>query len=189
MKKINKLGLGILATLAIVAAAPLHAADDKYVSDPYGRPVKDPFGRCVLTIGGVNFPECSGEVAPPPPAQPTIQKLTLSADAFFDFNKSNLKPAGKASLNKLVSDLSQVQQVNYIDVVGHTDSVGSDSYNQRLSEKRSASVREYLVQQGVNPSIVRTAGQGERQPVASNDTAEGRAQNRRVEITIEAAGQ
>ncbi|HXH02534.1 MAG TPA: OmpA family protein [Candidatus Competibacteraceae bacterium] len=186
----TKIGASVVASLTLLAAAvpAVQAQEQLFVRDNYDRPVKDPFDRCVLTMGGVTFPECVGEVAAAPAPQPVVERLTLSADAFFDFDKSTLKPAGKASLDKLVSDLNRVESVNSIDVVGHTDSVGSDAYNQRLSERRAAAVQQYLVQKGVNPAIIHTSGMGERQPVASNATAEGRAKNRRVEITIEASG-
>jgi OOP family OmpA-OmpF porin len=110
---------------------------------------------------------------------------TVSAQALFDFDKAILKEQGKAELHKL-SDLIRNQglTVGDIDVVGHTDSVGSDEYNQRLSIRRATAVRNYMVGQGVNGSIIDVIGMGERQPVASNDTEEGRAMNRRVDILV-----
>jgi outer membrane protein OmpA-like peptidoglycan-associated protein len=74
-----------------------------------------------------------------------------------------------------------------MNIVGHTDSKGSDAYNQALSERRAASVREYLASQGLDGSKISTSGRGEADPVASNDTADGRQQNRRVHITAELA--
>lgn len=110
---------------------------------------------------------------------------TVSAHALFDFDKSILKEQGKAELHKL-SDLIRNQglTVGDIDVVGHTDSVGSDEYNQRLSIRRATAVRNYMVSQGVNGGIIDVIGMGERQPVASNDTDAGRAMNRRVDILV-----
>lgn len=182
----SKLSLSVLATVAMLGAPMAFADNHLFVKDPYNRPVKDPFGRCIITRGGTDFPECTGVAAVTPPPEPTVSTMTLSADAFFDFDKSDLKPAGRASLDQLVADLNRVQQVNRITVVGHTDSIGTDAYNQGLSERRAATVRDYLVSRGVNPAIVSSRGEGERNPVASNATAEGRAQNRRVEVTIEA---
>ncbi len=176
-----KVSLGVAVAASLLLAGPSAMAEDKYLKDPFDRPVKDPFDRCILTIGGVDFPECSGVA--PAPQEPTIETMALSADAFFDFDKATLKPAGRASLDTLVSDLGQVQQVNSIDVVGHTDSVGSEQYNQGLSERRASSVRDYMVSKGVSPSLITTSGRGELEPVATNATPEGRAQNRRVEIT------
>ncbi|WP_370526495.1 OmpA family protein [Pantoea sp. Ap-967] len=74
--------------------------------------------------------------------------------------------------------------VNKIKVVGHTDSVGSDAYNQKLSERRAASVAEYLISQGLAPQKVTSEGHGESEPVADNDTEEGRAHNRRVDLHL-----
>ena len=110
-------------------------------------------------------------------------KVTYAADAFFDFDKSVLKPEGKAKLDDLVS---KVQGVNLevIIAVGHTDSVGSDAYNQKLSVRRSESVKAYLVSKGIEKNRVYTEGKGEKQPVADNRTKEGRAKNRRVEIEV-----
>ena len=122
-------------------------------------------------------------VAPVAPAAATTQKVTYAADAFFDFDKSVLKPEGKAKLDDLAS---KVQNINLevIIAVGHTDSVGSDAYNQKLSVRRAEAVKAYLVSKGIDKSRVYTEGKGEKQPVASNKTADGRAKNRRVEIEV-----
>jgi len=110
-------------------------------------------------------------------------KVTFAADAFFDFDKAVLKPEGRAKLDDLVSKM-QGLNLEVIIAVGHTDSVGSDSYNQRLSIRRSEAVKSYLVSKGVEKNRVYTEGKGEKQPVADNKTAEGRAKNRRVEIEV-----
>ena len=109
--------------------------------------------------------------------------MTYAADAFFDFDKSVLKPEGKAKLDDLVSKIKGVN-LEVIIAVGHTDSVGSDAYNQKLSMRRSESVKAYLVSKGVEKNRVYTEGKGEKQPVADNKTKEGRAKNRRVEIEV-----
>ncbi|CAN7531763.1 OmpA family protein [Acidovorax sp. LjRoot117] len=119
--------------------------------------------------------------APPPPAVAT--KVTYAADAFFDFDKSVLKPEGKAKLDDLVSKVKGIN-LEVIIAVGHTDSVGSDAYNQKLSVRRSEAVKAYLVSKGIEKNRVYTEGKGEKQPVADNKTAEGRAKNRRVEIEV-----
>ncbi len=121
-----------------------------------------------------------------------VQRINLSADALFDFDKANLKPAGRASLDRLSHDLRRARQIHGIQVVGHTDSIGSASYNQRLSERRASSVKHHLVNRGVESGIISTRGMGERQPIAPNkrrhgaDNPAGRVQNRRVEVEIEA---
>lgn len=121
--------------------------------------------------------------APAAPAPAVATKVTYAADAFFDFDKSVLKPEGKAKLDDLVSKVNGIN-LEVIIAVGHTDSVGSDAYNQKLSVRRSEAVKAYLVSKGIEKNRVYTEGKGEKQPVADNKTAEGRAKNRRVEIEV-----
>ena len=121
--------------------------------------------------------------APVAPVAPTVQKVTYAADAFFDFDKSVLKPEGKAKLDDLSSKVKNIN-LEVIIAVGHTDSVGSDAYNQKLSVRRAEAVKAYLVSKGIDKSRVYTEGKGEKQPVADNKTAAGRAKNRRVEIEV-----
>src|SRR5688572_16001017 len=120
---------------------------------------------------------------PPPPAPPAATKVTYAADAFFDFDKAVLKPEGKAKLDDLVGKVKDIN-LEVIIAVGHTDSVGADAYNQKLSVRRSEAVKAYLVSKGIEKNRVYTEGKGEKQPVADNKTAEGRAKNRRVEIEV-----
>ena len=120
---------------------------------------------------------------PPPPPAPVSEKVTFAADAFFDFDKSTLKPEATAKLDDLVSKTKGIN-LEVIIAVGHTDSVGSDEYNQKLSIRRSEAVKAYLVSKGVEPNRVYTEGKGEKQPVADNKTTEGRAKNRRTEIEV-----
>jgi OOP family OmpA-OmpF porin len=122
---------------------------------------------------------------PPPPAPqpPAATKVTYAADAFFDFDKAVLKPEGKAKLDDLVNKVKDIN-LEVIIAVGHTDSVGSDTYNQKLSVRRAEAVKAYLVSKGIEKNRVYTEGKGEKQPVADNKTAEGRAKNRRVEIEV-----
>ena len=120
---------------------------------------------------------------PPPPPVPVSEKVTFAADAFFDFDKAVLKPEGIAKLDDLVSKTGGIA-LEVIIAVGHTDSVGTDAYNQKLSVRRAEAVKAYLVSKGVEKNRVYTEGKGEKQPVADNKTAEGRAKNRRVEIEV-----
>ena len=129
-------------------------------------------------------PAPAAKPAPAPaPAPAVATKVTYAADAFFDFDKSVLKPEGKAKLDDLVSKVKGIN-LEVIIAVGHTDSVGSDAYNQKLSVRRSEAVKAYLVSKGIEKNRVYTEGKGEKQPVADNKTAEGRAKNRRVEIEV-----
>jgi outer membrane protein OmpA-like peptidoglycan-associated protein len=99
----------------------------------------------------------------------------------FDFNKATIKSDSAAILDDAVATLNKASTVN-VDVVGHTDSVGSESYNQKLSERRAEAVMGYLVDHGISASRLSSSGRGESEPVASNDTKEGRYENRRVEL-------
>jgi adhesin transport system outer membrane protein len=122
-------------------------------------------------------------VAAPVAPKPAPVKVSLSADALFDFNKSDLKAAGLASLDSLVERIKGVQ-LDVVIAVGHTDSVGSEAYNNRLGLARAESVKAYLVSGGVDVKRIRAEGRGESQPIADNATEEGRAKNRRVEIEV-----
>jgi outer membrane protein OmpA-like peptidoglycan-associated protein len=105
------------------------------------------------------------------------------SDVLFDFGKHSLRPAAREKLAK-ISGIVLSHPGLRLEVEGHTDSVGSDEFNQKLSEQRAGGVREYLVSQGLNDGTVTARGFGESQPVASNDNAAGRQQNRRVELVV-----
>lgn len=121
--------------------------------------------------------------APKPAPAPTSEKVTFAADAFFDFDKAVLKPEGKSKLDDLTGKLKDIT-LEVIIAVGHTDSIGTDQYNQRLSVRRAEAVKSYLVSKGVEANRIYTEGKGEKQPVADNKTRDGRAKNRRVEIEV-----
>lgn len=202
MKKLNKVAM-LFASAALVTAAGAQTIDNW----------KNGTGELVWKNGTNelcwrdNFwtpataaPGCDGAIvaqapaaapAPAPvvvppvvaPAPPAATKVTYAADAFFDFDKSVIKPAGKEKLDDLIGKIKDIN-LEVIIAVGHTDSVGSDSYNQKLSVRRSEAVKAYLVSKGIEKNRVYTEGKGEKQPVADNKTAEGRAKNRRVEIEV-----
>ena len=119
----------------------------------------------------------------PAPQPPAATKVTYAADTFFDFDKSVLKPEGKAKLDDLIEKVKGIN-LEVIIAVGHTDSIGTVKYNQRLSVRRAEAVKAYLVSKGIEKNRVYTEGKGESQPIADNRTAEGRAKNRRVEIEV-----
>lgn len=119
----------------------------------------------------------------PAPAPVPVMAMTMQAETLFDFDKSVLKPAGKETLDALVADVAKVN-VETVIAVGHTDAIGTNSYNQALSIRRVEAVKAYLVSKGIPSDQIKTEGRGEGQPVASNQTREGRAKNRRVEIEV-----
>jgi OOP family OmpA-OmpF porin len=120
---------------------------------------------------------------PKPKPAPVAEKVTLAADVLFDFDKSILKNEGKNKLDDLASKVKAIN-LEVVIAIGHTDSIGSDAYNQKLSVRRAESVKAYLVSRGVEPNRIYTEGKGEKQPVASNKTKDGRQKNRRVEIEV-----
>lgn len=122
-------------------------------------------------------------VAPVVPPAPVQEKVTFAADAYFDFDKSNLKPEAQAKLADLV-DKTKGVNLEVIIAVGHTDIVGKDAYNQKLSISRAEAVKSFLTGKGVEKNRVYTEGKGSKQPVADNKTSEGRAKNRRVEVEV-----
>lgn len=119
----------------------------------------------------------------PPKPKPVAEKVTFAAEVLFDFDKSVVKPDGKAKLDDLAAKVRGIN-LEVVIAIGHTDSVGTDEYNQKLSVRRAESVKAYLVSKGIEANRVYSEGKGEKQPVADNRTAEGRAKNRRVEIEV-----
>ena len=128
-------------------------------------------------------PAAKPAMKPKPKPRPVAQKITLAADVLFDFDKSVIKPAGKSKLDDLAGKMKSIA-LEVVIAIGHTDSIGSDAYNQKLSMRRAGAVKAYLVSKGIAPNRVYTEGKGEKQPVASNKTRDGRAKNRRVEIEV-----
>jgi OOP family OmpA-OmpF porin len=167
--------------------------NESYVGDGKHHYIRDSSGNCVrtsswkaedMTVECGAEPPVVAKMAVPPPA-PVYEKNTMAAEALFDHDKSALKPAGKEALHDLNESIkAKGARVVDINVIGHTDSDGSEEYNQALSVRRAESVRDYMVSQGVDPSIIDVSGEGESNPVASNATKEGRAENRRVDIHV-----
>jgi OOP family OmpA-OmpF porin len=143
----------------------------------------------------VPAPAPVAQPAPPPappappasaaaPAPKTVsEKVTMAADTLFDFDKAVIRPDAQSKLDDLVAK-SRAVTLEVIIVVGHTDAVGSDDYNQKLSVRRANAVKAFLVGKGVPAGRVYTEGKGESKPIADNKTQDGRAKNRRGEIEI-----
>jgi OOP family OmpA-OmpF porin len=206
MKKLNKVAM-LFASAALVTAAGAQTIDNwKNGTNElvWKNGTNELCWRDANWTPATAAPGCDGAIAPamaapapapmvPPAARPApaapaapvvaATKVTYAADAFFDFNKSVIKPEGKAKLDDLIGKIQGIN-LEVIIAVGHTDSVGSDAYNQKLSVRRSEAVKAYLVSKGIEKNRVYTEGKGEKQPVADNKTAEGRAKNRRVEIEV-----
>ncbi len=149
----------------------------------FGRPAARPV---VYTPPPAAEPMPAPVVQTPPPAPqpvPVSEKVSFAAEALFDFDKSVVKPEGKAALDDLLNKL-QGMNAEVMITVGHTDSIGTDAYNQKLSLRRAEAVKAYIVSKGVDASRVYTEGKGETQPIADNKTSEGRAKNRRVTVEV-----
>ena len=207
MKKLNKVAM-LFASAALVTAAGAQTIDNwKNGTNElvWKNGTNELCWRDSSWTPATAAPGCDGAIVPPAPAPapapvatpvpapapapvapvapPAATKVTYAADAFFNFDKSVLKPEGKAKLDDLVEKIKGIN-LEVIIAVGHTDSVGSDAYNQKLSIRRSEAVKAYLVSKGIEKNRVYTEGKGEKQPIADNKTAEGRAKNRRVEIEV-----
>jgi OOP family OmpA-OmpF porin len=177
-----------------------------YVVSAQGKAVKTGTGECLRSAqftAALATEECdpdlipkpapapAPEVKPEPTPAPTpapvpapvteTRKVTLEADTYFDFGKSTLKPAGKSRIDAELAKLNG-KTLNGAIAIGHTDSIGTDAYNQKLSEQRAKAVKDYMVAKGVPADKITIKGMGEKQPVASNKTKDGRAKNRRVEV-------
>jgi OmpA-OmpF porin, OOP family len=205
----SKLTLG--GALFALAASSAYADYTPNLQDSTGRAVRDGSGHCVVTSGLV-LPECAGVPAPKPaaPAAPSApaapaapeaapvpakpapssvrQSVVIQADALFDFDKSVVRPDGKRAIDEALGKVSGVD-LEMVIATGHTDSIGTERYNQKLSERRAAAVKAYLVSKGIPSSKVTTIGKGESQPVATNKTAAGRQKNRRVDIEFKGVRQ
>jgi OmpA-OmpF porin, OOP family len=150
----------------------------------FGRPAKAAYVAPAAPVAAapVEAPQAAPVQAAPEPV-PTSEKVSFAAEALFDFDKAIVKADGKAALDEFMAKLEGVNTEVMI-AVGHTDSIGSNAYNDKLSLRRAEAVKAYLVSKGLEPSRLYTEGKGETQPVADNATAEGRAKNRRVTIEV-----
>jgi len=202
-----RLALLLACSLCITPATSSAQSRDAYVRDSSGTIVRnsnvgDPrIGNLCVRTGywtpAQAIAECD-DIAPRPPEpkrlepaplhppiypkpRPEPVKVTYAADVFFDFDKTVIKPDAKVKLDDLVAKLQQVN-LEVMIAIGHADAIGSDAYNDKLSVRRAEAVKAYLVSKGIEANRVYVEGKGKRLPRADNRSAEGRAQNRRVEI-------
>jgi len=210
-KQFSKITL--LAALGLSASVALAQVpnNDGHLFDTRGVVAKSGFGLCWKTTRwtpAMALAECDPDLvkkpeppkpapapaaAPAPTPKPAAQKVTLAADALFDFDKAVLRPEGKAKLDD-VTDKLKGMKLEVIIAVGHTDRIGSDQYNQKLSEKRAEAVKAYLVGKGVEPNRIYTEGKGEKQPVTGDKCGKSEKKtkqlieclqpDRRVEIEV-----
>lgn len=193
---IGRLIGSIAAGMLLANVAVAHEAGtvtDGYVGDSQKHYITHSTGDCVRTghwkkedqTVDCGLVPVAKAPPPPPPAPPTYEKFTLAAEALFDHDKSVVKQAGKDALHALDNKIkSKGATVVDIDVIGHTDSDGSEEYNQALSIRRANAVKDFMVSEGIDASIIDVSGKGELSPIADNRTREGRALNRRVEIHV-----
>jgi OmpA-OmpF porin, OOP family len=198
----------------VFAASQSFAASDLmssgYAHDASGVVVRDNSGNCVRTSNWTKqsaTKDCDSHLLPPPVAaapapepvaaapdpvpaeiaaiEPQRDPINISEKAQFDFDQAVLRAEDKQRLDAAVAELKALPEDATIQVTGYTDSVGTEEYNRDLSMRRAQAAQEYLVSNGVDQKRIVLSGMGESNPIASNDTAEGRAMNRRVEVVAE----
>ncbi len=188
----HSLSFAALLGLSVSALAQTPGIDTTgtvgYAIDQRGYVAKSGTGLCWRTgywTPAMAIEECDPDLvkkdAAPAPAEaaapaaapkPAAQKITLAADALFDFDKATLRSEGKAKLDKLAGDMKDIK-LEVIIATGHADRFGTDAYNQKLSEKRAAAVKTYLVGKNVEPNRIFAEGKGEKQPVTKPDQCKG----------------
>lgn len=185
---------GALATLSGVTAL----ASSGYATDSRGSVVTSGVGECVQTSEwsqAGHTPGCdpaqaaekdtTAMAAVEPVAAPVaLISISDKRNVMFAFDSDVLTPAAIQEMGGVVGRIRDLEDVSAIRIVGHTDSVGSEAYNQQLSERRAESVRQFLESRGISATLLSASGEGELNPVADNASAEGRAMNRRVDIAI-----
>jgi OOP family OmpA-OmpF porin len=183
-----------LALLCIGAAAAEPAGTDAYLTDTAGNLVRNSYGECWRTgywTPELAIRECDPDLFPPEAepepeaALPLPMAITLSSEALFDFDRAVVRPESAQRLSEeVLGPMAKYPKVEAVQITGHTDRVGSEAYNQALSERRATAVAEYLVNQGIDASLVTTTGKGESEPLVSCDEVTGR-ENRYNKALVE----
>ncbi len=192
--------IGLFAAAGAVQAQTQTAGDRVYVIDQRGEVVLSGTGLCWRTgfwtpAAAANDPagcKCDKDLlpkevceppmakaAPPMGVKPAADKITVAADALFDFDKATLRPEGKKKLDEVAAKAAAIK-LEVIIAVGHTDRFGSDAYNLKLSDRRAAAVKTYLVSKGVDANKIYTEGKGKRNPVTKPDQCPGKAPTKKV---------
>ncbi len=178
--KMSKLMNVLIAVAALASASSAFAAREGYRVDTRGNVVRNNYGECWRTgywTPAMAIEECDSSLAKTGkgigPEAAAFAKATLQAETLFDFDKSVLRPAGKEALDEFVTKMKDHPEVELLLVTGHTDQIGSDKYNQKLSERRAASVKAYLVSKGIAANRIETVGMGEKEPVKSLKECKG----------------
>jgi OOP family OmpA-OmpF porin len=192
----------IACGLAVTQVGHTAGNPGAYWTDPDGEVYKNAEGECWKSPDWTEADatmECDPELvpkpkpkpkpkpvakpAPAPEPKPIVRDIRLGADTHFVYDGTQLTAEGIRTIEELAGRLKNTQDLS-IDIAGHTDSIGPETYNQGLSERRAATVKKEFVESGISPDVITTRGYGESVPVASNATRKGRAKNRRVDITI-----
>lgn len=219
--KKSTVGMVVGAALAVLGNGVVHAQPG-YLTDSSGKIWKNSYGECWksgMWTPAMAIPECDPSLvkkeepakvveaepmpAPTPapmvgPDKPAFEKITLQAETLFDFDKAIIHPEGKQHLNaEVVDKMKQYPQVEAILVTGHADRIGTEAYNQDLSARRAAAVKDYLVSQGIESNRIQTDAKGESEPVVACSDIKGRETgknkaliaclqpNRRVVVEVE----
>ena len=219
--KKSTVGIVVGAAISVLGSGAAYAVPG-YLTDTSGKIWRNSYGECWksgMWTPAMAIPECDPDLvkkpepakvveapvaapapapAPVGPEKPAFEKITLQAETLFDFDKSVIHPEGKQHLNaEVVSKMKQYPQVEAILVTGHADRIGTDAYNQRLSERRANAVKAYLVSQGIEAGRIQTAAKGESEPVVACNDVKGRENsknkpliaclqpNRRVVVEVE----
>jgi OOP family OmpA-OmpF porin len=178
--------LSVLCAAGLALATPVAAdSGDAYVNDSTVTVVRSGFGECVRTSSwskDITHPECNpAQVAAVEPAvqepRRSVQRINLSSDAYFGFDKAELKPEGQAKLDEVAAEMQGTQDPR-IQITGYTDRIGTEDYNLDLSQRRAEAVRDYLVGKGIETEIIETAAMGEKDPVVS---CEGKTGNELIQ--------
>lgn len=180
--------LSLLCAAGLMLSAPVAAEDwTGYATDSSVTVVRSGFGECVRTSSwskDIVNAECNpAQVAAVEPAvqepepRRSVQRINLSSDAYFGFDKAELKPEGRAKLDELAAEMRGTQDPR-IQITGYTDRIGAEDYNLDLSQRRAEAVRDYLVGKGIETEIIETAAMGEKDPVVS---CEGKTGNELIQ--------